>query len=106
MTLSSNQYNHGMVCYQFEYLENIDVIADVVEITEPEIRKTYLAKFTELQRVVKHMENVGIDATVIFHGKQESSKLLSTVTIECRDWLFKKVLSALTKRFCSKLATC
>lgn len=93
--------NPGFASYQFEYEAYIDVVADAACINTPDVRKMYLAKLVKLELMMKHMEKAGIDATVIFHAKEEGTIFTSDVTVECSNAHFKKVLGVVTKRFCN-----
>jgi hypothetical protein len=103
---TSSNYSPGFASYRFEYLEHIDVVADAAGIDTPAVRMMYLAKLTALEQTLKHLESVGIEATVVFHGKEEGARLSSDVTVECSNAHFRKVLDVVTKRFCCYPAIC
>ncbi|RYD55343.1 MAG: hypothetical protein EOP56_16580 [Sphingobacteriales bacterium] len=100
MRETKTSYNEPGSAYRFEYLEYINVISDGSRVTTPELQQYFLTQLSALEHTLKHLEKVGIDATVIFSGTEVENQLHSYVTVDCTDLYFKKVLMTVVKRFC------
>ncbi|RYD58418.1 MAG: hypothetical protein EOP56_05755 [Sphingobacteriales bacterium] len=93
------RYDTANAGYQLEFSQYIEVVAISDEIRSNAIRSIYETKLFSLRKALRHFENIEIKAVVTFTGVEEKMTLRATVSIDCQDESFRKILDAVTHRY-------
>lgn len=93
------KYDTANVRYQLHFRPYIEVVEVCEQISSKTIKGIYDHKLYCLKKALHHFENVETRAKITYTGIEDKLSLKASVTIECEDESFKKILEAVTHKF-------
>jgi hypothetical protein len=85
--------------YIFYCMKYITLVENSNEITDGRLKKLFLSKTEQLERIIFFFERKEIEATIKLNGTVKNRRLYTTVEVVCNDLAYKKAIEESIRTF-------